>query len=157
LPSSRRLAPADGCKALANTCERAQSECDLRIGRRDENRRKDTEIRQQIGSKRPGGCCDFAGIDCDSSPNGHIAKARRQFETALQSEKLCPSRSDDPMPMNVAVGQFVSWQSKFAIPQRPRPQDGISRLDLPIEPRERPIEARIREHIRNKQPSVRAA
>src|SRR5690606_2967807 len=91
------------------------------------------------------------------SPNGHLAKARRQSEAALQSEKLCSSWSDDPMPMNNAVGQLVPWQRKIAIPQRPRPQDGISRLDLPIEPRERPIEARIREHIRNKQPSVRAA
>ena len=132
-------------KPSSHRIERSEADDHLRPGSCEKKGGEKGERGHKIGSESTPGGMDLGPIEGDRDPDGAAAEVGGQRDRALGDKKRGSARTGNGVLVHLGVQETVRGQIKDGVPQGPRPQDGSLRLrrDLPIQPAERLLEARL--------------
>ena len=134
--------------------EGLQSHRHLRVGGGDQEDRQHADVGQQVdgeGARRRRG---LGRVDRHGGAQDATAEPAGQRDAALQHDQRSFARSRNKVAMHGLVRQFVLRQHEGRIPQRARGEHGVAGPDLPVEARQRLLESRVRQLLRQSQAAV---
>jgi len=149
---------ADGFELLPHRLERFEAHGDLGpCGQSQQDAEQQEKGRERRG-KAPDGGANLRGVEAHGGAHHFRPEARGQLDAALEQIERLAARPLHPMMADLVIDRFLGGQGDLEVPQRARAHHRAVRLDrhLPIQPRERLLEAWIDRWARHHQLVIRS-